>query len=168
MSQNDILSWVLLIITIGLLVIGLGSVLIGRLVVLYDAFVAWAKTRQPVKRSYVQPRPRSMVRTGTEIARTIPVRPQQYQVQDSTEGENVPAAEPPAISHNMSREEIIVLLSLQKDGAKYRYSKNQIAAFVGGTRAEVLTRIDEIRVPPKPEVQQVHSGQRLERPANGW
>lgn len=57
-------------------------------------------------------------------------------------------AAPPQIdiSRTMSQRELAVLLALQRDttGA-WRWSANQIAAFVGGTRADVLRLVGEAR-----------------------
>jgi len=70
--------------------------------------------------------------------------------------------EPPANLHNMSRSALIALLSVQKtETGSYRWTANQIAAFVGGTRAEVLKEIALYRpTPPSPA--------QIKRPVNGW
>jgi len=71
-------------------------------------------------------------------------------------------SEPPLNLHNMSRPALIALISVQKtETGAYRWTANQIAAFVGGTRAEVLKEIAQYR-PPLPAPAQI------KRPVNGW
>lgn len=64
--------------------------------------------------------------------------------------------------HNYSRSGLIAILSVQKtETGAYRWTANQIAAFVGGTRSEVLKEIALYRPSlPVPAHQK--------RPANGW
>jgi hypothetical protein len=69
----------------------------------------------------------------------------------SSTGAIVPPVPAPSISHKMSDAELIVLLSVQKGDAGYRYSANKIADFVGGTRADVLAQIRAVREGPPAE-----------------
>jgi hypothetical protein len=71
----------------------------------------------------------------------------------------------PVILHNLSRASLIAVLAVQKtDTGGYRFSKNQIAQFVGGTKAEILKEIDLYREqPPTPR-----PSVRADRPVNGW
>lgn len=85
-----------------------------------------------------------------------------YQVNGSSEYENVPEREPPT-EHNDAA--LIAQLATLKDSAgKYRFSANKIADLVGGTRADVLAEIAAHR--PRPASPKAN--RRLERPANGW
>lgn len=63
--------------------------------------------------------------------------------------------EMPRIGRRLSDTEITTLLALQKgvDGAKHRFSANQIYDLVKGPRAEVLAQIRAVREgPPAPQV----------------
>lgn len=72
----------------------------------------------------------------------------------------------PLVLHNLSRAALIALLSVQKnDSNGWRFSKNQIASFVGGTKAEILKEIDLYRGPPPAAPR---PATRADRPANGW
>lgn len=75
-----------------------------------------------------------------------------------------PDAHEPAL-RQLGKEELIILLAVQRneDGA-YRYSANQITAFVGGAAAPIKETIATVRgrkEAPKP-------GAPLKRPVNGW
>lgn len=96
---------------------------------------------------------------GGSDSRTDPVLGQQHQ-QEPAE----PDAHEPAL-RQLGKEELIILLAVQRneDGA-YRYSANQITAFVGGAAAPVKETIATVRgrkEAPKP-------GAPLKRPVNGW
>ncbi len=105
------------------------------------------------------------VRDGGSTGSGDPVLPHLNQVEPVEPAPVEPVREP-VILHNLSKEATIAMLAVQKDGdGKYRYSKNQIAAFVGGTKADILRTIDLYRE-PKPE--QPRPLGRVERPANGW
>jgi hypothetical protein len=68
-----------------------------------------------------------------------------------------PDHEMPRISRRLSDAEIVAVLALQKgsDGARYRFSANQIYELVKGPRAEVLAQIRAIREgPPAPQVRE--------------
>ena len=105
-------------------------------------------------------------RTGTQFSRTDPVLADTYQFVPENAEENETVDDRPT-GHNYSRQEMIKLLSVQHDeNGDYRYSKNKIADFVGGTRADVLAEIDRYRPLPAP-TSRTRPG-RLERPAGGW
>jgi hypothetical protein len=68
-----------------------------------------------------------------------------------------PDHEMPRIGRRLSDAEIVAVLALQKgsDGARYRFSANQIYELVKGPRAEVLAQIRAIREgPPAPQVRE--------------
>jgi hypothetical protein len=72
--------------------------------------------------------------------------------------------EMPRVGRRLSDDEIITLLATQKgvDGARYRFSANQIYELVKGPRAEVLAQIREVREgPPAPQVREYQ--ERLEQ-----
>lgn len=63
----------------------------------------------------------------------------------------------PRVGRRLSDDAIVVMLATQKgeDGAKYRFSANQIYELVKGPRAEVLAQIRDIRDgPPAPQVRE--------------
>lgn len=63
----------------------------------------------------------------------------------------------PRIGRRLNDGEIIALLATQKgvDGARYRFSANEIAALVKGDRNTVLAQIRDIRAaPPAPHVRE--------------
>lgn len=65
----------------------------------------------------------------------------------------------------LSKEDLIILLAVQRnDEGGYRYSSNQITAFVGGAAAPIKATIAAVR--GKKETPPV--GAPLKRPANGW
>lgn len=104
-------------------------------------------------------------RTGTDDGRTDLVLTDTYQPGTGTalENESSDFLRP---GHNHTRSQWIKLLSTELDGdGGYKFSKNKIADFVGGTRAEVLAEIDRYR--PRPAAPPARSN-RLERPAGGW
>lgn len=87
-----------------------------------------------------------------------PSLPQTYQAEPEEPTKN----EPTPNLHNMSRSALIALLSVQKtDIGAYRFTANQIANFVGGTRKEVLKEIASYRPTQAAPAQ-------IKRPANGW
>jgi hypothetical protein len=55
------------------------------------------------------------------------------------------------ISNRMSDSELLALLAIQRgDNNEYRFSANQIASFIGGTRTVVLAQVRAIRNTPQP------------------
>jgi hypothetical protein len=107
----------------------------------------------------------ALVREAGSTGSSDPVLPHLNQAEPVEPAVIEPVREP-VILHNLSRSALIALLSVQRNEHNgYRFSKNQIAAFVGGTKADVLKEIDLYRVqkqatPPAPA--------RVDRPANGW
>lgn len=122
-----------------------------------------------------QDAPRIMSRETAAIppvppTRTTRVRAGTYHVVRPKRGVS---AAPIDVSHTMSRDTIIALLAVQKnEHGDYRYSKNSIAALVGGTRGDVLARIDSLRVlpsaPATPAPADKKRGKSLRRPLQGW
>jgi len=54
--------------------------------------------------------------------------------------------ETPRISRRLSDTEVVTLLAVQRaPGGRHRFSANQIAQLVGGTRADVLAQVRAIR-----------------------
>lgn len=105
-------------------------------------------------------------RTSTIDDRTDRVRADTYQADTGTALEKNERDDLPA-GHNHTRHEMILFLSLEVDDeGDFRYSKNKIADFVGGTRADVLAEIDRCR--PRSTPTPRTTARRLERPAGGW
>lgn len=137
----------MIVITIGAIVIGLISILIGHFVAVYGWLRAWwregiAKATENVMSSEDEPEPEAEpVRADPDLADTY---------QDRTSHDEPPGlagqAQCDIISRRMSRNVLIVLLAVQRrsDG-DFLWSRNQIASFVGGTRAETLRLIGEAR-----------------------
>jgi hypothetical protein len=73
--------------------------------------------------------------------------------------------EPAAFARQLAKEELIILLAVQRneDGG-YRYSANQITAFVGGAAAPIKATIATVRG----KKEQPPPGAPLRRPVNGW
>lgn len=83
----------------------------------------------------------------------------------SSDNENEPPDEP--TWRNLSRAELITLLAVQKDAnGRYQHSGNDIVSFVGGTRADVLDVIAQVRGTKK-EPQPRTMGHSA-RPQRGW
>lgn len=161
MPPDQTIDKVLLIISGGLLIMGLGSALLGWILRTLDRVKGYPIV---ISREAEQVSEVELVRTTGSTGSSDPVRWHQNQVEPIEPAPREPDREP-IILHNLSRSALIALLAVQKnDDNGYRFSKNQIAAFVGGTKADVLREIDQYRQPspiPKP------SGH-IERPANGW
>lgn len=103
-------------------------------------------------RTSTEPAEPAVVRSGTDAERT------------SRTTESVPATEP--ARHNYSRAELLILLAVQKDGeGKYLYSANKVADFVGGTRADSLNMISQVRGTKK---EQPRTTGTTYRPESGW
>lgn len=163
LSQQDIANWAMIIITVGALAIGLISMLVGQLMRAIDWWrdgVAQAESIVMSKSAENAPG------TGSVPAGTDLVPAHQYQAEAGTPRENVPAPEPPRISHNLEQNELIILLTVQKRDGAYRFSANEIAALVGGKRSDVLDLIASVRNPPKPA--EPPMAPRLDRPPGGW
>lgn len=123
-------------------------------------FVMLREQRSALVRGRAEP-----VRGGGSTGSDDPVLPHQNQVEPVELADVEPGREP-LVLHNLSRAALIALLSVQKnDSNGYRFSKNQIAAFVGGTKADVLKEIDLYR---DPQPQKPRSVARADRPVNGW
>jgi hypothetical protein len=87
-----------------------------------------------------------------------PVRGQQNQAEPREPLEREP------LLRQLDKEDLIVLLAVQRnDEGGYRYSANQITAFVGGTAAPIKATIATVRGTPK-----ATPGIPLKRPVNGW
>lgn len=124
------------------------------------AFIMWSDHRSAAVRAQIEP-----VRAGGSTGSNDPVPGLLNQVEPVEPQEIEPVREP-VILHNLSRAALIALLAVQKnDSNGYRFSKNQIAAFVGGTKADILKEIDLYR-DPQPAKQPVPT--RADRPVNGW
>jgi hypothetical protein len=83
-----------------------------------------------------------------ELVRADRVLPDTYQVRDASVGAiaNRPDPARDIISRRMPRTDLITLLAVQRnESGGYLWSKNQIAAFIGGTRADTLKLIGEAR-----------------------
>lgn len=153
-----------------LLVIVIGSVaLLVIFLVVQAIFVARTVDLWGVVRRYVA------LRVGDELVRAQigtgsiggsagsgdPVRGQQNHLEPVEPGND----EPPPITRQLGKEEMIVLLAVQRnDDGGYLWSANDITKFVGGTAAPIKATIATVRGTkdmPKP-------GAPLKRPANGW
>jgi len=107
----------------------------------------WLHTR----RDYVAPGTPMLVEKPDTRAVHVPVPGI-----DTRAGTTLPArditedAEMPRVGRRLSDDAIVAMLATQKgeDGAKYRFSANQIYELVKGPRAEVLDRIRTIREGP--------------------
>lgn len=124
----------------------------------------WAVVRRYVALQIGDELVRTSLGTGSDAGSAgagDPARGQQHQLEPVEPGEN----EPPPITRQLGKEEMIVLLAVQRnDDGGYKWSANKIAAFVGGTEAPVKATIATVRGTkdaPKP-------GAPLKRPVNGW
>jgi hypothetical protein len=109
-------------------------------------------------------------RTNSEPTELKVIRSPLYQVDTDTTEENEPEREPERelSLRKLSRTEEITLLATQRDDdGRYRHSANKIADFMGGTRAEVLAIIAEVRG-KKESPPMRRSPTALRRPQNGW
>lgn len=103
-------------------------------------------------------------RTSTEPAEPGVVRADTDAERTSRTNESVPPIEP--ARHNYSRIELLTILAVQKDGeGKYLYSANKIADLVGGTRADSLNLISQVRGTKK---EQPRTTGTTYRPKEGW
>lgn len=100
---------------------------------------------------------------GGSEGRTDLVRAQQNQLEPVEPAKNEPATE--QSFRQLGKEDLIVMLAIQtNDDGSYRFSANQITAFVGGTAAPIKETIAAVRgkkEAPKPTTS-------LRRPVNGW
>lgn len=83
-----------------------------------------------------------------EPVRTDRGLPDTYQVRNGSTGDPANHHDPARdiISRRMASTDLITLLAVQRNGSGgYRWSKNQIAAFIGGTRGDALKLIGEAR-----------------------
>jgi len=124
------------------------------------SFVMWSERRAAMVRERSEP-----VRGGGSTGSSDPVPGLLNQVEPVEPAEFEPVREP-VILHNLSRAALIAVLAVQKNESNgYRFSKNQIAAFIGGTKADILKEIDLYR-DPQPAKRPMPT--RVDRPANGW
>lgn len=124
------------------------------------ALIMWNDRRAAAVRASDEP-----VRKGGSTGLIDPVRGLLNQVEPVEPAEVEPGREP-IILHNLPRASLIAVLAVQRkeDGGGYRFSANQIAAFIGGTKADILKEIAQYRDPPPA----ARPSPRTERPANGW
>lgn len=184
MDQNTLLNWIAFIIVGGALIVGLLSMLFGKIIELFDALSAWWKRgivnaihyRLPQKSRYnMSSRPLKRYRTSSEPPKTKPVRSDTDADRTSTDTQSEPVHEPPnepdIIATNlriMTDNELLVWLSvLRKPDGGYRFTANGVYDIVGGTRKDVLAIIAELREFKKPEPKPFNN-QSLSRPIKGW
>lgn len=151
-------------------VIVLGSVallvifLVARAVFVARTVDLWAVVRRYVALQVGDELVRTSFGTGSEggsIGSGDLVRGQQNHLEPIEPSDG----EPPPITRQLGKEELIVLLAVQRnDDGGYLWSANQITSFVGGTAAPIKATIATVRGTkdaPRP-------GSPLKRPANGW
>jgi hypothetical protein len=106
-----------------------------------------------------------LARTSSEPDEPDPVRSDCDAECTSSDNENEPGDEP--TWRNLSRLELITLLAVRRDAnGRYQHSGNDIVSFVGGTRADVLDVIAQVRGTKK-EPQPRTMGHSA-RPQKGW
>lgn len=124
------------------------------------AFIMWSESRKAAVRPAREP-----VHGGGSTGSSDPVRGLLNQIEPLEPADSEPEREP-IILHNLSRASLIAVLAVQRkeDGGGYRFSANQIAAFIGGTKSDILREIAQYRDPPPAP----RPAARTERPASGW
>lgn len=141
----------------GLLLFGLCFLAAAALIGLFK-LNHWLHTRSPTPRHYVasadQPSPQKADTKAVHVP--VPAPPPTpgtgRSMLDITEDEDLPR-----VGRRLSDDSIIAVLATQKgeDGAKYRFSANQIYDLVKGPRADVLAQVKAIRDgPPAPYVRE--------------
>lgn len=79
-------------------------------------------------------------------------------------GPSTTPSAPASLTRDLTDRETVILLATQKNGAKWRYSKNAIHTLVGGNRAEILKLIGDVRgeqlaeAPPDDIILTPHAG----------
>jgi len=114
------------------------------------------------------PEDRVMSRTQSavppaELVRPDLVLPDMYQVRGGSGVAfvNRPDLQRNIISRRMVRTDLVTLLAVQRnERGGYLWSKNQIAAFIGGTRADTLKLIGEARGDVEPQYRDLDGNSR--------
>lgn len=138
-SQQDILNWAMIIITVGLLAIGLISMAIGKIAQLWAWLVDWRPT--PI----------------TSSRATVPASRQNEREHGSDAVER--SMEPPvgtafqiAIDYleQCDDDALLNILAQLQDGDDYRFAESRIAKFIPGRVEDRLAQVRDARgEPPK-------------------
>jgi hypothetical protein len=161
MPQDEVINIVVLVIVIGALVIGLISMLIGRIVDTWDALSAWWG-RGVQKAIHTRPvKPRTM-----SSQPSVPISPQRlverrsYAVEQGSEQAGTEGAfQVPTIAElleRLSEDDLLAELARMKDASgNPKYADSRIAKFIGGRVEDRIAQVRDVRSseppPPKPQ-----------------
>jgi hypothetical protein len=151
MPQEEVLNIVVLIIVVGALVIGLLSMLVGRLVALWDSLSAWwgRGVQKAIHTRPVKPRTMSSQPSVPLPAQRLTERGS-YAVEPSWDRDGTPAAfQVPTIAElleQLSDDDLLAELALMKDAnGNPKYADSRIAKFIGGRVEDRVKQVRDVR-----------------------
>jgi hypothetical protein len=163
MTQEQVANYVVMIILGGALVIGLISMLFGKLVDLWDGFWSWwgqgvhkAIHTRPVKARDMSSRAYVPAAAPIQAERRSYAMEQPTEQMGTEDEERVPAIV--AYLEQMTDDQLLDILAMvANDDGSPRFAESKVGRFIGGRLEDRIAQVRDVRgsVPPPPKPQPV-------------